>query len=505
MSAISRGPTEANSLLHVDGAVLAENEGETLTSRNPRCFAIGLLFLTLYFDSSVALWQNVYKDAQVARDGPDCSAIHEWITANRAGFPSASASPVALHRSPGSLCPAHILKKEEGEKEEWRWTMITAALRRLARGPTVGFEAENVEKEDKKCSWKAVVHVETGKLNCKPQSFTKGCALSFQALCGLIVYYCYNYYVGGWDLVKQCLKPWLLLKFSCVGFMFGCSAVFAFLAQDALSPGSYALYAQSGVVVVPIIWRVVFRTPLASLTWIHIGVITIGIMAYRISEIELDHMFDGIGLVWVMLKVVVAGLGSVLAELLLKQESTMPFTVQVACILPSKMVACLLTVWMIPGPDWEWPNQLPDRPGGFFHDWTLWTFVIVFHSLGDTILSAAVAKQFDSVVKAICGVVGIIFPTWAVSYMVGWEDLNPLDAAGQLKIAGGIVVIVGSFAYVLGRSQNDRFKQLEAKVAELEARNKKSSYCVEMASGRNSSAIEETRERSRDRSPERSA
>jgi len=360
-------------------------------------------------------------------------------------------------------------------------------------------------RRTKKCSWKAVVHVETGKLNCKPQSFTKGCALSFQALCGLIVYYCYNYYVGGWDLVKQCLKPWLLLKFSCVGFMFGCSAVFAFLAQDALSPGSYALYAQSGVVVVPIIWRVVFRTPLASLTWIHIGVITIGIMAYRISEIELDHMFDGIGLVWVMLKVVVAGLGSVLAELLLKQESTMPFTVQVACILPSKMVACLLTVWMIPGPDWEWPNQLPDRPGGFFHDWTLWTFVIVFHSLGDTILSAAVAKQFDSVVKAICGVVGIIFPTWAVSYMVGWEDLNPLDAAGQLKIAGGIVVIVGSFAYVLGRSQNDRFKQLEAKVAELEARNKKSSYCVEMASGRNSSAIEETRERSRDRSPERSA
>ncbi|CAE7948486.1 unnamed protein product [Symbiodinium sp. KB8] len=187
------------------------------------------------------------------------------------------------------------------------------------------------------------------------------CALSFQALCGLIVHPVQD---DLWEMFR--------------GFMFGCSAVFAFLAQDALSPGSagaaqevtkdrgYALYAQS---------KDAPGFEKARPSHLFTGVITIGIMAYRISEIELDHMFDGIGLVWVMLKVVVAGLGSVLAELLLKQ---------------------------------------------------------------------------------------------AVSYMVGWEDLNPLDAAGQLKIAGGIatrleVVIVGSFAYVLGRSQNDRFKQLEAK------------------------------------------
>ncbi|CAJ1421781.1 unnamed protein product [Effrenium voratum] len=119
-----------------------------------------------------------------------------------------------------------------------------------------------------------------------------------------------------------------VLKFSAVGGMFGCGAVFSFLAQDALSPGSYALYAQSGVVIVPIIWRFTFQKPIPVLTWIHIGIIALGIFAYRVSEIDLDHMFDGIGLMWVMLKVLMAGLGSVVAELLLKQDTALPFTVR---------------------------------------------------------------------------------------------------------------------------------------------------------------------------------
>lgn len=93
--------------------------------------------------------------------------------------------------------------------------------------------------------------------------------------------------------------------------------------------------------------------------------------------------------------------------------------------------------------------------------------MIVFHNLGDTIMSPAVAKQFDSVVKAICGVVGIIFPTWVVSYLVGWEDLDPGSSAGQLKLTGGIVVIVGSFAYVLGRSQSEKLQRSQEEVQKL--------------------------------------
>jgi len=418
-------------------------------------FLLALLIFGLYFDSSVALWQNVYKDDQLARDGPNCVAVHDWVLQNQHGF---GKEPVALKAAEG--CPASITKELSETHEE-----ASLLFRRLS-GPKKG-EADVFERGDRLCSWRAVVHAPTGRLKCKPQGFTKGCALSFQATCGLVGYYCYNYWVGGLDLLKECFNPMRLLKFSAVGVMFGCAAVFSFLAQDALSPGSYALYAQSGVVIVPILWRLTFRKPLPVLTWINIGIITIGIAAYRISEMELDHMFDGIGLLWVTLKVLMAGLASVVAELLLKKDTTLPFTVQVACILPSKALACLLTIWFLPGPNMEWPNHLPDRPGGFFHDWTWLTFVIVFHNLGDTIMSAALAKHFDSVVKAICGVVGIIFPTWVVSYLLQWEDLNPRSATGQLKLTGGIVVVVGSFAYVLGRSQSEKLEKLQAQAAKL--------------------------------------
>eukprot|EP00435_Cladocopium_sp_Y103_P038206 s73_g10.t1 len=296
-------------------------------------FLVALLVLNLYFDSSVALWQNVYKDAQLSRDGPNCEAVHDWVFKNREGF--AARANKTFHAAPG--CPASIV---EGLKKPQLSQQASLLFRRLS-------VSEEVMREDRLCSWQAVVSLPTARLKCKPQGFTKGCALSFQATC--------------LELVKECFHIGRLLKFSAVGIMFGCGAVFSFLAQDALSPGSYALYAQSGVVVVPIIWRLMFRKPLAVLTWIHIGVIAIGIVAYRVSEIDLDHLFDGIGLLWVLLKVLMAGLGSVIAELLLKQDTSLPFTVQVACILPSKALACLLTIWLIPGPDMEWPNHLPDR------------------------------------------------------------------------------------------------------------------------------------------------
>ncbi|CAK8991579.1 unnamed protein product [Durusdinium trenchii] len=262
----------------------SEPHGQSAGDQPSRVSLAVLLLAGLYFDSSVALWQNVYKDAQVRFDGPNCEAVHDWVLTNRRGFPWEGANaPHALHGADG--CPPPLAKQLKEPKE-------AIMFRRLEPSK----EADAVEKEDSQCSWKAVVHVPTGRLKCKPQSFTKGCALSLQATCGLILYYSYNYWVGGFELIKECFQIRRLLKFSVVGAMFGCGAVFSFLAQDALSPGSYALYAQSGVVIVPIMWRILFRQPLPVLTWVHICIITLGILAYRISEIDLDHMFDGIGL-----------------------------------------------------------------------------------------------------------------------------------------------------------------------------------------------------------------
>ena len=48
-----------------------------------------------------------------------------------------------------------------------------------------------------------------------------------------------------------------------------------------------------------------------------------------------------------------------------------------------------------------------------------------------------------------------------VSYLLGWEDLDPRKPPGQLKVTGGLVVVVGSFAYVFGRAQSEHLQRAE--------------------------------------------
>eukprot|EP00747_Dinoflagellata_sp_TGD_P014964 gnl/TRDRNA2_/TRDRNA2_123894_c0_seq1.p1 gnl/TRDRNA2_/TRDRNA2_123894_c0~~gnl/TRDRNA2_/TRDRNA2_123894_c0_seq1.p1 ORF type:complete len:256 (-),score=27.74 gnl/TRDRNA2_/TRDRNA2_123894_c0_seq1:12-779(-) len=235
-------------------------------------------------------------------------------------------------------------------------------------------------------------------------NFPKGAALAVECAIGCCVYYAINFFAGGREQLLMCFDVSHLLRFGPIGMLFGLSAVFSFLAQDALSPGTYALYAQMSVVVVPIVWRLCFTRALPVLTWVHILLIALGIVMYRVADLDHGESYDGLGMFWVSMKVCGTSLGTVWAEQFLKKDPNQPFNVQISYILPWKFLACLSTIWILP------PHGLPDRPGGFFHDWSKLTLVIVLSNLGDTIMSAVTAKAFDSVVKAICGVVGIIFP-----------------------------------------------------------------------------------------------
>jgi len=312
--------------------------------------------------------------------------------------------------------------------------------------------------EVKDCPW-YIQLAENGKWTQRPHVFTTGAALSFQASVGLGVYYFYNYYFGGMDTLRQCWDIKQLIRFAPIGILFGQCAIFGFKAQNALSPGSYALYAQAGIVVIPIMWRIVFKKQISPVTWIHILLISAGIIMYRLSELDEKESFGGVGLFWIVLKVLGSALATCWAESFLKSSGNdHPLNVQMCFILPWKVLSTFSTIWIIP------PHGLPNRPGGFFHDWTFWALVIVGHNLGDTIMSATIAKSFDSVVKAVCGVVGIIFPTWIVSWSVGWDKVDVHSAAGQLKISGGIIVIISAVAYTLGRAEWDEIVSLREAV-----------------------------------------
>eukprot|EP00929_Paragymnodinium_shiwhaense_P113337 TRINITY_DN81608_c0_g1_i1.p1 TRINITY_DN81608_c0_g1~~TRINITY_DN81608_c0_g1_i1.p1 ORF type:complete len:456 (+),score=61.32 TRINITY_DN81608_c0_g1_i1:169-1536(+) len=415
-----------------------------------------LLLANLYFDSSVPLWQQLYKDSRVAASTwtlPACEPLNVILVRALEGGGDATV-PTNDTEANGTDV------EDEAEEDAAQHGATTVDDDDLGNIVT--------KHEEHGCPW----FIErmrrsdgTWSYVRKPQVFTKGAALGIQASCGMMMYYCYNYYQGGIDQLKLCFHLPSILKFSAAGAFFGFSAVFAFLAQDALSPGSYALYAQSGIIAVPVMWRIIFNTSMGALAWLHIVLIGVGIFTYRMSEIGGSGGADtSIGVFWVVMKVLVAGTGSVVAELLLKSDSKVPFTVQVSYILPSKALCCFSTIWLLP------PHGLPDRPGGLLHDWSLLTVLIIFHNLGDTVMSALIAKTFDSVVKAICGVVGIIFPTWAISYIVGWEKLDVSTSEGKLKSVGGLIVVISSMAYVFGKSTMARLKKAESDLTELTQR-----------------------------------
>jgi len=323
------------------------------------------------------------------------------------------------------------------------------------------------EHQEYDCSWyiqRSENGTSWGAWKKRPQTFTKGTALSIEAFVGLMLSYTICFLTGGMDRLRLCWDKGRLLRFSIPGGLFGFSAVCGFLAQDSLSPGSYALYSQGGIVAVAIMWRLVFNKALPSTTWVHILLIAGGIVMYNISEVGLDRKVDSVGLMWITIKMITTGAASVVAELFLKSEPDMPLCVQTAYIFPWKSAMCFATIWLLP------PHgaKFTTRPGGFFHDWTFMTVLLVAHNLFDTVMSATVAKVFDSIVKAVCSVVGIICPTWIVSYALGWDRIAFGTAKGQLKMSGGILVVVSSFAYVFGRRQAKRCEELQTKCEELE-------------------------------------
>lgn len=425
---------------------LAPPAGGAGTSKNI-LFLIVLLVFGIYVDSSVTLWQKLYRINKVRRCNPECKELFDAIqssTERDKTGPCIFTSQMSLHMStdidsfggvPGHF-PTSAARLLSGDDKEF---MVNRGCDWF------------LEKEAGESTW-----------TVRPYSFTTGVALAIACTFALLVFWAFNYASGGLEQLGLCFDIRSLLAFSPVGLLFGFSSVCGFKAQKLLSPGSYALYSQLGIVLIPILWRIMFRKALASVTWLHILMIAFGMILYRLSEMDLTaglaEILGGEGLLWVIAKVIATACASVWAERFLKRDRSIPFSVMTTYILPWKAVMCLVTVFILP------PHGLPDRAGGPFHDWTFLTFVILAHTIGDSVLAALIAKTFDSVVKAIASVVGIIFPVWVVSWSAGWEEIDVSSPAGQLKLAGGVLVIMACFAYVLGRAQSMELEEALAKV-----------------------------------------
>merc|ERR1719220_2401918 len=63
---------------------------------------------------------------------------------------------------------------------------------------------------------------------------------------------------------------------------------------------------------------------------------------------------------------------------------------------------------------------------GYFHHWNWLTVVIMVFNMGDTFMTATVAKKFDSVVKGVAGIFDILYPTQVLVQLIEPPEYTPL-------------------------------------------------------------------------------
>merc|ERR1719215_781198 len=100
---------------------------------------------------------------------------------------------------------------------------------------------------------------------------------------------------------------------------------------------------------------------------------------------------------------------------------------------------------------------------GFYHHWNWLTVVIMVFNMGDTFMTATVAKKFDSVVKGVAGVADIIYPTQFLMYFIKRPDYSPL------MIISGMVIILGAFNFILAKGAMRRSTARKDEIAGLKA------------------------------------
>lgn len=266
---------------------------------------------------------------------------------------------------------------------------------------------------------------------------------------------------------RDCLNLRKTIKFAPAGACFGIQAVFGFFAMEEMGADAYALYAQTSIIVLTLAWCIMFKAKLPGTAWCGIFAIAVGMIGFKMSDAKTSLL----GLTFISLKILTQCFACIYAEIFVKTDPESLY-IQMAWIKPVELlITCVMTFVM--------SNIFPQRSRlynrtthmfeevtaleaimnlGYFHHWNWLTVVIMVFNMGDTFMTATVAKKFDSVVKGVAGVADIIYPTQLLMYVMDpkkyTESLTgPVGhpEMGHLRLISGCTIIIGSLNFVLAK------------------------------------------------------
>jgi len=284
--------------------------------------------------------------------------------------------------------------------------------------------------------------------------FTKQTLLITQNFCEIICLFLVTKFLRG--SIRDCINPKKSFQFAPAGACFGIQAVFGFLAMGELTADCYAMYSQTSIIVLTLAWTIFFRTRLSGTCWIGVFVIAIGMVGFTMSDSESTKL----GLFYIGLKIVCQSFACIYAEMFIKSDPEVLY-IQMCWMKPVELLTTVVMMFVIPKKPGEDTALEAIIQKGFYHDWNWLVVAIMVFNMGDTFMTATIAKKFDSVVKGVAGVADIIYPTQVFAQLI-----EP-PVYTKLKVISGATVVCGALNFVLAKGDMRRSKDREAELADL--------------------------------------
>mmetsp|Transcript_94951 Transcript_94951/g.306564 ORF Transcript_94951/g.306564 Transcript_94951/m.306564 type:complete len:424 (-) Transcript_94951:100-1371(-) len=285
--------------------------------------------------------------------------------------------------------------------------------------------------------------------------YTKQTLLITQNVCEICAIYLVARICRG--SISDCLNLTKTLRFAPAGACFGIQAVFGFLAMSELSSDCYALYTQTSIIVLTLAWTIFFRTRISGTCWISVITIAVGMVGFKMS----DTQSTALGVFYVGCKICCQSFACLYAEAFMKTDNETLY-IQMAWMKPVELLSTIAMTFLLPPKKGALRAYEEIAEYGFYHHWNWLVVVIVIFNMGDTFMTATIAKKFDSVVKGIAGIFDILYPTQVLI-----QFINP-PVYTRLKIFSAVTILCGSMNFVLAKGEMKRSQERKEKLKSLE-------------------------------------
>lgn len=201
------------------------------------------------------------------------------------------------------------------------------------------------------------------------------------------------YYENGMAGVKECWQVKGFATFGLIGFWYAFGDLLEMLSMGAMSGGVYQVLLQSKLLITALMMKQMKGTGQSELQWYVLLAVTLAVSAFVIVDAGGD---DGgalplMGVLFVLAKVAVSCYAAVLSDTQLKGMQEMSTSAKLSQMSLARVICSIILS----------AGELIRSPGSYFHDFDMYTCIVVVSFVTKSLLTLYLLKMLDSIQKNI--------------------------------------------------------------------------------------------------------